>query len=93
MLAVVLRGLSGQRGGVQSAKGYSSVGRAAVSKTAGRKFEPYCPCHLLEWTARLFRSVPFGEATMANFVKLRFPSCIFGNRCLCRVQQTRGAWG
>ncbi|EGL61882.1 hypothetical protein AGRO_5407 [Agrobacterium sp. ATCC 31749] len=26
-------------------KGYSSVGRAAVSKTAGRKFEPYCPCH------------------------------------------------
>ncbi len=28
-------------------KGYSSVGRAAVSKTAGRKFEPYCPCHFL----------------------------------------------
>ena len=27
-------------------KGYSSVGRAAVSKTAGRRFEPCCPCHL-----------------------------------------------
>ena len=27
-------------------KGYSSVGRAAVSKTAGREFEPYCPCQL-----------------------------------------------
>ncbi len=26
-------------------QGYSSVGRAAVSKTAGRRFEPYCPCH------------------------------------------------
>ncbi|KAF1854871.1 hypothetical protein Lal_00015443 [Lupinus albus] len=26
-------------------KGYSSVGRAAVSKTAGRGFEPLCPCH------------------------------------------------
>ncbi len=25
-------------------KGYSSVGRAAVSKTAGRGFEPCCPC-------------------------------------------------
>jgi preprotein translocase subunit SecE len=25
-------------------KGYSSVGRAAVSKTAGREFKPYCPC-------------------------------------------------
>ena len=28
-------------------KGYSSVGRAAVSKTAGRGFEPLCPCHVL----------------------------------------------
>ena len=25
--------------------GHSSVGRAAVSKTAGRRFEPCCPCH------------------------------------------------
>src|SRR5699024_4877304 len=37
-------GLSGGRPwyGVQ---GYSSVGRAAVSKTAGHRFEPCCPCH------------------------------------------------
>ena len=27
-------------------KGYSSVGRAAVSKTAGPGFESWCPCHL-----------------------------------------------
>ena len=28
-----------------AAKGYSSVGRATVSKTVGRGFEPCCPCH------------------------------------------------
>jgi hypothetical protein len=40
------------------AKGYSSVGRAAVSKTAGRKFEPYCPCQFTNsqcWIARSTR--------------------------------------
>ncbi len=26
-------------------QGYSSVGRAAVSKTVGRGFESCCPCH------------------------------------------------
>lgn len=28
-----------------NAKGYSSVGRATVSKTVGRGFESCCPCH------------------------------------------------
>lgn len=28
-------------------EGYSSVGRAAVSKTVGRGFEPCCPCQKL----------------------------------------------
>ena len=36
---------------IRRKKGYSSVGRAAVSKTAGRRFEPCCPCHfpLFDW--------------------------------------------
>ena len=68
MLAVVLRGLSGQRGGVQSAKGYSSVGRAAVSKTAGRKFEPYCPCQSSRYVDG--RAVHVQPSTMGK--KLRF---------------------
>src|ERR1044072_9764615 len=29
------------------AQGYSSVGRATVSKTVGRGFEPCCPCQPL----------------------------------------------
>ena len=29
-------------------QGYSSVGRAAVSKTAGRGFEPFCPCQVVK---------------------------------------------
>ena len=28
-------------------QGYSSAGRATVSKTVGRGFEPFCPCHHL----------------------------------------------
>jgi len=28
-------------------KGYSSIGRASVSKTEGCRFDSYCPCHLL----------------------------------------------
>ena len=34
-------------------KGYSSVGRAAVSKTAGPGFESWCPCHLIRKLLRL----------------------------------------
>src|SRR5207244_3779817 len=35
---------------------YSSVGRAAVSKTAGRGFESLCPCQLLSGTVYRDRS-------------------------------------
>ena len=27
-------------------QGYSSIGRATVSKTVGCEFDSYCPCHL-----------------------------------------------
>ena len=27
-------------------QGYSSIGRATVSKTVGCEFKSYCPCHL-----------------------------------------------
>ena len=30
-------------------KGYSSIGRASVSKTEGCRFDSYCPCHLKRW--------------------------------------------
>ena len=33
-------------------KGCSSVGRAAVSKTAGRGFEPLCPCQHAVWSRK-----------------------------------------
>ena len=31
---------------VAAIKGYSSVGRAAVSKTVGRGFKSFCPCQI-----------------------------------------------
>ena len=31
-------------GDAQITEGYSSVGRATVSKTVGREFESFCPC-------------------------------------------------
>ena len=34
-------------GGGLGLKGYSSTGRASVSKTEGWGFEPLCPCHAL----------------------------------------------
>ncbi len=43
-------------------KGYSSVGRVAVSKTAGRGFESLCPCQARQIRrTRLFRSVTAGK--------------------------------
>jgi len=38
--------------------GHSSVGRAAVSKTAGRRFEPCCPCHFPNMADFMFPSAP-----------------------------------
>ena len=31
-------------------QGYSSIGRATVSKTVGCEFDSYCPCHFL-WSS------------------------------------------
>ena len=31
---------------LEAAEGYSSIGRASVSKTEGCRFDSYCPCHL-----------------------------------------------
>ena len=42
----VTGGYQGRLGTVRLLKGHSSVGRAAVSKTVGRGFESYCPCHV-----------------------------------------------
>jgi hypothetical protein len=43
-------------------KGYSSVGRVAVSKTAGRGFESLCPCQARQIRrTRLLRSVTAGK--------------------------------
>ena len=33
-------------------EGYSSAGRAAVSKTAGRGFDPFCPCQVIKTMAK-----------------------------------------
>ncbi len=48
-------------------KGYSSVGRVAVSKTAGRGFESLCPCQARQIRrTRLFRSVTAGKPAPAR---------------------------
>ena len=53
-------------------KGYSSVGRAAVSKTAGRKFEPYCPCHF-PFASAVFAARQMDTGFPVNFAECRFP--------------------
>ena len=48
-------------------KGYSSVGRVAVSKTAGRGFESLCPCQARQIRrTRLFRSVTAGKPALSR---------------------------
>src|SRR2546423_11289057 len=42
---LTLEGLKAWQVKLVPSQGYSSVGRAAVSKTAGRGFESCCPCH------------------------------------------------
>lgn len=59
--AAVLRCARPWAGSV-SAKGYSSVGRAAVSKTAGREFESLCPCHFPENLVILVQSKKYLES-------------------------------
>ena len=46
-------------------KGYSSAGRAVVSKTTCREFDPYCPCQreTITW------SFPFLIAIVAQLVE------------------------
>jgi hypothetical protein len=49
-------------------KGYSSVGRVAVSKTAGRGFESLCPCQARQIRrTRLFRSVTAGKPAPSRY--------------------------
>ena len=43
---------SSPAGSPSAIQGYSSVGRAAVSKTACREFESFCPCHKILYSAR-----------------------------------------
>ena len=77
-------------------KGCSSVGRAAVSKTAGRRFKPGRPCHFQMIGAKLSAAELSGNGCRAkrrNFIEHCFPSCVKGKGCLCRSKQTRGAWG
>ena len=53
-------------------QGYSSAGRAAVSKTACRGFDSYCPCQLFKF----YRGVAqFGSATGLGPVGRGFKSC------------------
>ena len=54
-------------------QGYSSVGRAVVSKTTCRGFESYCPCHM---DKLVYRGVAqFGSATGLGPVGRGFKSC------------------
>ena len=39
--------------------GYSSAGRATVSKTVGRGFDPFCPCHKRTNDNSYFRGLSF----------------------------------
>lgn len=58
-------------------KGYSSVGRVAVSKTAGRGFESLCPCQARQIRrSRLLRSVTAGEP-----VPCRSSPALVARRC------------
>ena len=59
-------------------QGYSSAGRAAVSKTACRGFDPFCPCHMAQQFSWLERqpvtlevdgSSPFWVAIMLKIEK------------------------
>ena len=64
---------------------YSSVGRAAVSKTAGRGFEPLCPCH------RQSKAISVAPFITAN--KCRIALVFERFAVYVATKQTRGASG
>ena len=47
--------------GASLIQGYSSAGRAAVSKTVGRGFDPFCPCHNAQFNPNSTRNGRFRE--------------------------------
>ena len=53
-------------------QGYSSAGRALVSKTKCRGFESFCPCHFFK------NDSPFIYGSVAQLV--RAPACHAGGR-------------
>ena len=72
-------------------QGYSSVGRAAVSKTVGRGFESCCPCHFLNAveSESLFIEVAepdrldrFLATHLPEFSRTKLAQLIEGGHCL-----------
>ena len=61
-------------------QGYSSIGRATVSKTVGCEFNSYCPCHL-----RIFSALLFGGAFLVfitgyrQAVEFKLPQIEYGH--------------
>ena len=65
-------------------KGYSSVGRATVSKTVGRGFEPCCPCHFPDQPNFVLLSAFAGANNYDNvlaFVSMSRPMTSCGHNC------------
>ncbi len=54
-------------------QGYSSVGRAAVSKTAGRGFEPCCPCQFSSQCSKVLIAARVARLSRAAFCCSLFP--------------------
>ena len=60
---------------MDGAKGYSSAGRASVSKTEGRGFDAYCPCQR-KGTKKEMKTTPaqFVRQVKQEVSKITWPS-------------------